>query len=248
MQLINPNWPAPENVKALSTTRVGGCSQGIYDGLNLGAHVGDKDDAVNVNRATFINALNLSHITHQSSIWLDQVHGTNLVNWDDLTDKPESSPVADGAYTNRIDMPCVVMTADCLPLLLCDKSGEQIAAVHAGWRGMANGILEKAVAEFATEPRNLIAWCGPCISPEHFEVGREVQDQLGGPAAAYRAHTDQDKVYADLAMLAASRLAKVGVQDCYFSNCCTYSDSELFYSYRRDGQTGRMASLIVKVA
>ena len=248
MQLIKPDWPAPENVKALSTTRVGGCSQGVYNGLNLGAHVGDKDDAVNLNRANFLEASNLSHLSQQSSMWLDQVHGTNLVDWDSFNVVDDASVVADGAYTKRIDMPCVVMTADCLPLLLCDKSGEHIGAVHAGWRGMANGILEKAVAEFATEPRNLIAWCGPCIGPEHFEVGREVQDQLGGTSAAYRVHSDQDKVYADLAMLAASRLAKVGVQDCYFSNSCTYSDSELFYSYRRDGQTGRMASLIVKVA
>ena len=248
MQLIKPDWPAPENVKALSTTRVGGCSQGVYNGLNLGAHVGDKDDAVNVNRSSFLEALNLTHIAHLSSIWLDQVHGTNLVNWDSLAVEGEASIMADGALTSRVDIPCVVMTADCLPLLLCDKSGEQIAAVHAEWRGMANGILEKAVAKFSTEARNLIAWCGPCIGSEHFEVGREVQDQLSGPAAAYREHADQDKVYADLAMLAASRLSNVGVQDCYFSNCCTYSNSELFYSYRRDGQTGRMASLIVKVA
>lgn len=247
MQFINPDWPAPENIKALSTTRVGGFSKENYSGLNLGAHVGDKQEAVDQNRRVLFDAANLSDLKPQPSIWLDQVHGTNVVDFDDLKLKSEAVVIADGAITKRVGVPCVVMTADCLPVLLSDKSGQQVAAVHAGWRGMASGIIEIAVARFATDPSNIIAWCGPCIGSEKFEVGLEVQDQLGGPAAAYLAHPDPNKTYADLALLAASRLASVGVKDCYFANYCTYSDSMLFYSYRRDGQTGRMASLIYKI-
>jgi len=136
------------------------------------------------------------------------------------------------------------MTADCLPVLLCTKDGSQVAAVHAGWRGLADGIIEKTVALFDSKVSDLLAWCGPCIGPNAFEVGLEVQQSLGGPSSAYTPHADNTKVYAHLHRLAEHRLNEVGLSDCYFSERCTYSEPDQFFSYRRDGVTGRMASLI----
>lgn len=243
MKLIYPDWPAPSNVTSVSTTRLGGCSLGAYDSFNLGMHVGDNPDSVDLNRTCLRNSFNLSN----RPLWLNQIHSNKIVRVEDI-DPSDSiqNTSADGTITSLIDQACVVMTADCLPVLLTDLNGEQVCAVHAGWRGMADGILEKAVSEFKTQPSNLLAWCGPCIGVDHFEVGLEVKTQLSGPEDAYRSHQDPNKTYADLKLLAAFRLEAVGVKHCYLSSHCTYADAESFYSYRRDGQTGRMATLIVK--
>jgi len=244
MQYIYPEWTAPSNVVSVTTTRLGGTSSGVYDSFNLGKHVGDQSFDVERNRASLLSCFNLQ----KSPLWLNQVHGNEVLSvTQDLLEQENSVQyTADGAITEDPGQACVVMTADCLPVLLTDINGDQVCAVHAGWRGMASNIIEEAVKKFRTRPENLLAWCGPCIGVEHFEVGLEVKQQLGGPDEAYGLHAQKNKIYADLKLLAAARLEAVGVRNCFLSTHCTYADSNLFYSYRRDGQTGRMATLIVK--
>ena len=241
MSFLYPEWPAPENVSAASTTRVGGYSQGPFASFNLGAHVGDDDHAVKRNRRYLTESLDLL----SQPVWLQQVHGTDIANLNQ-SNSVNVDIVADASISKATGKICAVMTADCLPILLTDRSGDQVAAVHAGWRSMAGEIIEKVVELFTTAPENILAWCGPCIGPSQFEVGLEVRDALGGPSTAYLPHADRSKVYANLHCLAADRLEAIGVKSIYFSDHCTYLEPELFFSYRRDGQTGRMASLIMK--
>lgn len=237
-QFIVPDWPAPARVKALSTTRHGGVSSGPYAAFNLGGHVGDAPEAVARNRALLGEHLPLE------PLWLTQVHGTTVVNAACTCPYAE----ADGAVSRMANRLCAVMTADCLPVLLCDNAGSVVAAAHAGWRGLANGILETTVKAMQVPGDTLMAWLGPAIGPSAFEVGQDVYDAFTrhDPAAiaAFRATGAPGKYLADLYLLARQRLAALGVTAVYGGDRCTYREVEHFFSYRRDGTTGRMATLI----
>ncbi|PSW09567.1 peptidoglycan editing factor PgeF [Photobacterium sanctipauli] len=241
--VIFPDWPAPANVRAATTTRVGGVSEAPYQGLNLGAHVGDDLALVNANRGNLQSHLQLANAPQ----WLNQIHSTVVV---DLETPLVEIPDADGSYTQRKGLACTVMTADCLPVILCDRAGTQVAAVHAGWRGLVDGIIEEAIARFSGDKSDILAWMGPAIGPTAFEVGGEVRAQfIAVDAAAQQAFkpvadNPDDKWLADLYMLATQRLNRAGVNQVFGGQYCTFSDSEQFYSYRRDGVTGRQATLI----
>jgi len=238
---ILPDWPAPARVRALITTRAGGASRGAYAGLNLGLNSGDDAGLVARNRAS------LKHWLPAEPLWLRQVHGTAVIEADADVNANSPNPEADAAFARRPGSVCAVLTADCLPLLLCDEKGTTVAAVHAGWRGLCAGVIERALRAMACPSQTLLAYLGPAIGPKAYEVGADVR-------AAFAA-TDPDdeagfapgkpgKFYADLYTLARRRLARSGVHRIYGGTHCTYSERERFYSYRRDGVTGRMASLI----
>lgn len=236
--LFTPDWPLPPGVRAASTTRVGGVSAGAYGSFNLGDHVGDDPLAVAVNRAALAQALDLS----VSPAWLTQVHGSIIAGPDDPT-----GICADARYADRPGVVCAVLTADCLPLLLCSDDGREVAAVHCGWRGLVADIVGRAVAHFASAPWAISAWLGPAIGPSAFEVGAEVRQAFTnadpGAAVCFVAG-DDGRWLADLFGLARRALAAAGVQRVYGGGVCTVADPQRFYSYRRDGRTGRMASLV----
>lgn len=238
LQLITPDWPAPKNVKALSTTRHGGVSHGAYASLNLGSHVGDAPEAVEHNRAILGQQLPME------PLWLTQVHGTAVVNAACTCPYAE----ADAAVARHTYKLCTVMTADCLPVLFCDRAGTVVAAAHAGWRGLANGVLEATVKAMNVEGKDLLVWFGPAIGPAHFEVGQDVFEaftqQDAAAAAAFTRGATPGKWLADLYSLARLRLGKLGVTAFYGGERCTYREAQDFFSYRRDGQTGRMATMI----
>ncbi len=234
--LIVPDWPAPSRVRSLQTTRLGGLSFPPYDSLNLGAHVGDSPLTVAANR----NLLN--PLVPSEPVWLEQVHGTQVM----VAEQAGCAPRADACISHRPNAVCTVMTADCLPVLLCDTDATVVGAAHAGWRGLADGVIEATISAMGVPPGSLMAWLGPAIGPQAFEVGEEVR-------AAFMHHDIQasaafesrgDKYLANIYLLARQRLNKLGVKNVYGGDFCTYSDPARFYSYRRDGQTGRMASLI----
>ncbi|KJY83733.1 polyphenol oxidase [Vibrio galatheae] len=240
MEIIIPNWPAPQRVKAFASTRCDGFSQGAYQGLNLGTHVGDDIQTVRKNRLALEEYANMP----QAPIWLNQTHSTHVLNVDRATPTSEIFD-ADGAFSNSIGVVCAAMMADCLPVLLTNAQGTQVAAVHAGWRGLANGIVENAVEKFDGE---VLAWIGPAIGVQAFEVGSDVVDAFTAviPEAkkAFMAKATEGKWLADMNMLVTQRLNRVGVSQIYYSNLCTYDDPQRFYSYRRDGITGRQATFI----
>lgn len=241
---IVPNWPAPLNIRALFTTRYGGVSHGlngVYASLNLGDHVHDRPEDVRQNRAL------LREILPSEPVWMTQVHGT-LPIW---IDRSLSVPVpaADAALTGLPGVVCAVMVADCLPVFLCDTAGSVVGVVHAGWRGLAGGIIEQSVSVMKKYGNgDILAWMGPAIGPKHFEVGAEVREVFSQhdcqSEQAFVAADNQNKWYANLFLLARQRLAQAGVLAVYGGDVCTYSDPARFYSFRRDGQTGRMAALI----
>lgn len=237
---IIPDWPAPANVRAVQTTRAGGVSMGAYASLNLGDHVGDDPVAVARNRAILRAAL------PAEPVWLKQVHGNVVAD----ADRALGIAEADAAVARKSDAVCAVMTADCLPLLLCDESGTVVCATHAGWRGLAGGVIEAAVAAMKVAPASLLAWLGPAIGPQAFEVGEEVRqaflahDPQAQKAFVPGASSAEQKWLADIYLLARQRLGLLGVTRVYGGGLCTCSDAERFYSYRRDGATGRLASLI----
>ncbi|MFN2360288.1 MAG: peptidoglycan editing factor PgeF [Marinobacter sp.] len=240
LPLIIPDWPVPSWVTAACTTRIGGVSGAPWDTLNLGTHVGDSPEDVERNRARLYQRLGLEA---ECFGWLNQVHGTDVV------ELPETGLVrADASVTSTPGNVCVVLTADCLPVLFCDPSNGRVAAAHAGWRGLADGVLERAVAQFGN-PACLLAWLGPAIGPEQFEVGPEVREAflLNDPNAAdaFVASPHQNGHFlADIYELARQRLSAAGVLHVYGGEFCTVTDQERFFSYRRDGKSGRMASLI----
>ncbi|TFZ52960.1 polyphenol oxidase [Serratia proteamaculans] len=237
--LILPDWPLPAGVKACSTTRHGGISLPPYDSLNLGTHVGDEAQAVAVNRQRLVEGADLP----QMPIWLEQVHGTSVVRLDGQT---PADLQADAVYSNVPGQVCAVMTADCLPVLFCSQAGDEVAAAHAGWRGLCNSVLEQTLAAFAAEPGRISAWLGPAIGPQQFEVGAEVRAAfIAVDDAAAAAFTPQgDKFLADIYLLARQRLQRAGIHAIYGGDRCTVSEISHFFSYRRDGITGRLASLI----
>ncbi len=236
--MILPNWNAPENVKACSSTRRGGYSSGPYQGLNLGMHVGDDPQVVQRNRQRIIEQMSMP----AAPVWLNQTHSTDVVS---LTEPAAQAIDADGSFTRHKNIVCCVMTADCLPVLLCDKQGTQVAAVHAGWRGLAGGILERAVARFSGE---VMAWIGPAIGPTAFEVGADVVEAFcsfdSQAQLAFIPRATSGKWLADMNVLATQRLNSAGVESVFSSQLCTFSNADDFYSYRRDGVTGRQASFI----
>ena len=236
---IVPQWPAPAGVRAFSTTRGGGVSHAPYASLNLARHVGDRPGAVADNRARLRNALGLA----AEPRWLRQVHGTRVAD----AAEGGGPPQADAAVAGGPGVVCAVLTADCLPVLLCDRAGSRVGVAHAGWRGLAAGVLEAVVGALDRAPVDLMAWLGPAIGPGRFEVGDEVRDGfLGRDAGAYSAFRRgaPGRWYADLYALARRRLAACGVDAVYGGGWCTAGDPERFFSYRRDGVTGRMATLI----
>lgn len=235
--LFAPNWPAPASVQAWQTVRTGGVSPVPWASFNLGDHVGDAPARVAANRA-----LLAAHLP-AAPIWLQQVHGTRAVDAADC----EKTPVADAAYTRQPGVVCAVMTADCLPILLCDRAGQVVAAVHAGWRGLLAGVVETCIAAMACPPGELLAWLGPAIGPSAFEVGDEVRAAfVDHDATAVRAFvaTRADKWLANLPQLARQRLQAHGVLAIYGGEQCTVNAPEHYFSYRRDGVTGRMATLV----
>jgi YfiH family protein len=242
--VIYPDWSAPKHIGALSTIRAGGVSTAPYDnggtgGLNLGTHVNDRAQDVEINRGL------LRQLLPASPIWLAQVHGTRVVDAADAISGTE----ADAIITTQPGQVCTIMTADCLPVLFSDAAGKVVGAAHAGWRGLAGGVLENTVARMrAAGADEIIAWLGPAIGPTRFEVGSDVlaafADHDPRAASAFSAIPERaDKYLADIYALARLRLQSVGVQRIAGGGLCTVTDPG-FYSYRRDGVTGRMASLI----
>lgn len=243
-RFIYPDWPAPSNVKALSTTRLGGYSCGGFQGLNLGLHVQDDCTLVWRNRQLLTATAELP----QQPFWLEQTHSTDVITLLGQSHDASSVPTADATVTCMAEQVCIVMTADCLPLLVCDKAGTVVAAIHAGWRGLLDGIIENTLNKLAVDNSELLIWLGPAISQSAFQVGNEVRELfIAQQPQAYSAFIpDGNKWRADLYLLARQRLQAFGVSanDIYGGEYCTYQQDELFYSYRRDHQTGRQASLI----
>ena len=235
-ELIIPDWPAPAGVAALSTTRAGGVSGGAYASLNLGDHVGDDPAAVAENRRRVASRL------PGEAVWLEQVHGCEVVG----LDRAARIPPADGAISRSPVKACVIMTADCLPVLFCDRAGTVVGAAHAGWRGLLGGVLENTVAAMGVSPAEVLAWLGPAIGPSAFEVGDEVRAAfVARDAKAQSAFVANEggRWLADLYALARQRLAASGVVDVSGGDRCTFTEQDRFFSYRRDGKTGRMATM-----
>ena len=238
---IYPDWPVPDNVKAVMTTRHGGISLPPFDGLNLGDHVHDDPESVKKNRQKLATDLLLP----KQPAWLTQVHGIAVVD----CATAQSTDTADAIVGYAKDDVCAIMTADCLPVLFCNKQGNTIAAAHAGWRGLASGVLEATIKKMACEPQDILVWMGAAIGPNAFEVGSEVRDIfMSGHTEASRAFKPHanGKWLANIYELARIRLndAQVPNSNIYGGNHCTYSQPSEFYSYRRESRTGRMASLI----
>jgi len=257
MDLIIPNWPVPTNISAAITTRSGGCSASPWDSLNLAFHVGDNPKSVKQNWQSVSEQLNLPSTPQL----LNQVHGIDIVEVGGCKEiANEFIPTADGCYAKSPDLICTVMTADCLPILLCNTAGTEVAAIHAGWRGLVAGVVSNAVKQFCSPATDLMAYLGPAISQKNFEVGPEVRQAfLSSSSHKYVRHKinacftrsgsksgdcNVDHWMADLYGLARIALNQTGIYRIYGGDYCSYADAEQFYSYRRDGQTGRMASLI----
>jgi len=245
---IIPDWPAPPAVRAAFTTRAGGVSSGPHAGLNLGGNCGDDPAAVALNREHLAAALDLPG----EPKWLRQVHGTRVLELPLAAVEPE----ADGSFATEAGVVCAVQSADCLAVLFCDDQATVVAAAHAGWRGLAAGVLEATVAALPVSPDRLLAWIGPAIGPEDFEVGDEVRaafiavDPAAAacfrpvPVASKPLGVPPEKYLGDLFALARQRLTRAGVRRVHGGGISTHADPERFYSFRRDGVCGRMAALI----
>ncbi len=252
MDVIIPNWVGtPTNISAFSTTRRGGVSVGPYDdgagsgGLNLGSHVGDLEQHVQYNRAR------LQTYLPRRPLWLTQVHGTDVINAADMNAaESRLPPEADASITTQAGVVCIIQAADCLPVLFCDRNGHVVGAAHAGWRGLLAGVLENTVMHMRNAgAEEILAWLGPAIGPGCFEVGKEVVDAFWADnretISAFKPIPERPgKFLADLYALAKKRLNNSDVYRIYGGGLCTMTDQQRFYSYRRDGITGRMASLI----
>lgn len=237
---ICPNWPAPSTIKAYTSTRTYGYSAAPFDQFNLALHVEDDPGVVQKNRHKLIKELGLPH----EPVWLRQVHGINVINVHDCSD---SKPKADAAFAREPNQVCVVLTADCLPVLLCDADGQEVAAIHAGWQGLLAGVIDSTIESLSTPPENILAWLGPAIGPQSFEINEKIRDDYisrdKNNEAAFQLR-DQSW-YGDLYKLARINLNRYGITRVSGGNFCTYQDNRRFYSYRRaKGKTGRMASLI----
>ena len=239
---IVPDWPAPPNVRSLLTNREGGVSLSPYASLNLGRHVGDDPLAVATNRSRVLHRL----AGAGEPLWLEQVHGTRVVDASAFSSN-EAPPQADAAFSRSAGVVCVVLTADCLPVLFCDDAGSVVAGAHAGWRGLLAGALEETIVAMGVPGRALMAYLGPAIGPQAFAVGDEVRSAfVAANAKAATAFTplQSDKWLADIYRLARQRLAGQGVERVFGGAYCTVSEADRFFSYRRDDRTGRMAAMI----
>jgi len=241
MQAINPNWNVPKNIHAFTTIREGGVSLTPYFSFNLGDHVGDNKSAVKTNRSLLVEKFGLP----QTPIFLTQTHSTRVIQLPYSGQNLE----ADAVYTNVPHQVCVVMTADCLPVLFTTTSGIEVAAAHAGWRGLCDGVLEETVKYFQAKPEDIIAWFGPAIGPTAFQVGIDVVKQFvavdeKAKLAFQPDAIEEGKYLGNLYQIATQRLNNLGITKIYGGNHCTFNEKELFFSYRRDNQTGRMASVI----
>ncbi len=237
--LIYPDWPAPDTVKAVSTTRQGGFSPSPFDGLNLSVHVGDAINSVTNNRISLIKDAQLP----EPPRWLNQVHGTTISTANDW----QLGDEADAIVSEHANQVCAIMTADCLPILLCNQQGNIVTAIHAGWRSLATGIIEKTLQHFHCPPQQIMAWFGPAIGPTQFEVGSDVchafcQHSIHAQQAFQQ--TDPHHYLANIYLLARQRLNALGIHAIFGGEFCTVSEPTRFFSYRRDGVTGRMASMI----
>ncbi len=240
LSLIRANWPAPDNVHAFTTTRAGGFSQGVYSSLNLGAGRGDNPEHVKANRAL----LRRYALLPNEPAWLNQVHGTQVV---DAATAGANAPDADASFSVTANVICTALTADCLPVLFCDQQGPCVAASHAGWRGLACGVLEATVSAMQVHPTAIMAWMGPAIGPLAYQVGNEVREQFmseNPDTEQAFLPSDGDRWMANLYVLARVRLQRLGIEHIYGGEYCTHSDPKRFFSYRRDAQYGCMASCI----
>lgn len=237
-EFIHPDWPAPGHVRAVTSTRTGGVSQDAYAGFNLAMHVGDRSEDVRRNREILMQVLRLPG----EPCWLDQQHGAEIREAQVMSELAQ----ADASYTACAGPVCVVQTADCLPVLLCSREGDWVAAVHAGWRGIAANILQATVRAYRGLPENLLAWFGPAISAECYEVDDPVRSALGEAlaATALRPSGRAGHWRLDLASAASWQLKQAGIRDFYGTGECTFQDEYRFYSHRRDRVTGRMATMI----
>jgi len=235
--LLFPDWAAPARVRAAMTLRTGGVSAPPYDSLNLGVHVGDDAAAVAENRRRLREALSLP----AEPAWLEQVHGTSVV------DLPSSERRADAAVSRTPGQVCAIQVADCMPVLFAARDGSVVGAAHAGWRGLAGGVIETTLGAMDVAPADLIAWLGPAIGPGRFEVGDEVRaaflDQDAAAADAFQ-RNERGRWQCNLYSLARRRLAAAGIEAISGAGWCTYDERHRFFSYRRDGQCGRMAALV----
>ena len=236
-EVIRPDWPAPANVHAFTTTRRSGFSQGVWSSLNLGTNCGDDPQNVEKNRRL------ISGLLPSEPRWINQVHGTRAVRWENAVD---TATGADAIVSSQTGQVCAVLTEDCLPILFCNRPGTRIAAAHAGWRGLAAGVLEATVSAMDCDPLELMAWLGPAIGPQAFEVGKDVYDSFvrsnSQNSIAFTPHGY--RWLADLYQLARLALNRAGIRNVSGRGCCTYLEPDKFFSYRRDGQTGRMATII----
>ncbi|OOF59584.1 peptidoglycan editing factor PgeF [Rodentibacter genomosp. 2] len=241
MQAIFPNWQVPSNIHAFTTTRQGGVSAAPFDSFNLGDHVGDEKSAVKTNRTLLVEKFNLP----QTPLFLTQTHSTEVIQLPYC----DNNFNADAVYTRQSNQVCTVMTADCLPVLFTTRQGNEVAAAHAGWRGLCDGILEETVKCFKAQVQDIIVWLGPAIGPNAFQVGGDVVEQFVriDPIAETAFRTDsslQSKYLGNLYQIARQRLNKLGITEISGGDHCTFNEKDLFFSYRRDGKTGRMASVI----
>lgn len=241
MNAIYPDWQAPKNIKALMTVRTGGVSLPPFDSFNLGDHVCDDPKAVQQNRSLLVDKFDLPH----PPLFLTQTHSTKVIELPFTGSNVE----ADAVYTQQANQVCLVMTADCLPVLFFNKEGTEVAAAHAGWRGLCDGILEETVSKFKCPTSDIIAWLGPAIGPTAFQVGEEIIEQFcafdSNAKLAFRPDlTTSGKFLGNLYQLATQRLNKLGITEISGGGHCTYTEQDKFFSYRRDKKTGRMASLI----
>ena len=244
LNIITPNWSVPVHIHAYSTTRLKGFSENNYHGLNLGGHVEDDPETVEQNRLQLCQSLQINAPLD----WLKQTHSTNLATLP--FDQHKLNQAFDASWTAEKQKVCVVMTADCLPVLITDQKGSFVCAIHAGWRGLCDGIIEKSIRnicqQHSIKSESLLVWLGPCIGKMAFEVGSEVRDEFiaENPLALEAFTIHKDRYLANLQQLARLRITPFNVAEITASEHCTYSEPDLFYSYRRDGVTGRMASLI----
>lgn len=246
-----PDWPAPTNIRAAVSTRVGSVSHIEYASFNLASHVGDNADAVDANRKTLLESLQLP----EQPVWLTQVHGVDVLRHDGET-LIKTLCEYDACYSNQPDKVCAVLTADCLPVLFCSRDGVEVAAAHAGWRGLVDGVLATTLDAFSCSRDDILAWLGPAIGPASFEVGKDLYERFlsqwqaygeKAVAACFVAHS-QEHWLCDIYALARLQLDVLGVTAVYGGGEDTCADWQRFYSFRRDGDTGRMASLIWRTA
>nr|WP_218837802.1 peptidoglycan editing factor PgeF [Gilliamella apicola] len=249
---IYPYWTAPKNIRAFTTTRSGGVSLASFASLNMGDRTGDNVEDVAENRRRIMQEEQIPSEPH----WLIQTHSTSVLDISQMPLQPPTANIdlnqtleADASYTNQPKQVSVVLTADCMPVLFCTTNGDEVAATHAGWRGLCNGILEETVKKFACSPANIIAWLGPTISAKKFEVGIEVKQQFEkvdkkAQFAFKLINPTEQKYLADLYLIAKQRLQMMGITQIFGGDYCTYTEQDKFFSYRRENRTGRMASMI----